>query len=255
LSAALTADLEVRPDDSRYELRKHMRASFAAFGFEPASKRKDGTGIWSSPPEGLKYDRVRFDCLRSDEDEVFRFIWDNREKLDLCDNAHTQVLNVRPSIRIGIDGFVVHETVAQYYQVARFTREELIENKVKAPRAFLSSLAAEERSRAAAAGAADDDGDGAVDEHPVAAEPGEGRELTTPIYGGGILIFDEFGRVKYWIHNDVLGKAQKARLAYLWDQDLLQPDRTPTRVRAARLSNLHRLRALAADTSDRSDRW
>lgn len=249
LSAALTADLEVRPDDSRYELRQHMRDSFAAFGFAPASKRKDGTGIWSKPPEGLKYDRVRFESLQSDEDEVFRFIWDNRELLELCPNAYTQVLNVRPSIRIGIDGFVVRETVAQYYQVGRFTRQEMIDLKVKAPRAFLSSLAAEERGLAQPAAGADDD------DLPPAADSGDPKELTTAIYGGGVLIFDEFGRVKYWIHNDVLGKEQKNRLAYLWAQGLLQPDRTPTRVRAARLSTLHRLRALGADFSDLADRW
>ena len=46
LSAAVTADYEVRPDDSRFELRKYMLESFAGFGFRPASKRKDGSGMW-----------------------------------------------------------------------------------------------------------------------------------------------------------------------------------------------------------------
>ena len=79
LSAALTADFEVRPDDSRYELRQHMRESFAAFGFAPASDRPDGTGMWTPAAAGLKYDRVRFESMRTDKDEVFRFIWDNRD--------------------------------------------------------------------------------------------------------------------------------------------------------------------------------
>jgi hypothetical protein len=47
------------------------------------------------------------------EVEVFRFIWDNRDKLQLRDGAYTEVLSVRPSTRTGVDGFVVRETVAQ----------------------------------------------------------------------------------------------------------------------------------------------
>src|SRR4029453_14949513 len=73
LSAALTGDLEVRPDDSRYELRNNMIEAFKAFGFAPASPRKDLPGVWLPPPKGLKYDRVRFESMRSDKDEVFRF--------------------------------------------------------------------------------------------------------------------------------------------------------------------------------------
>ena len=76
-------------------------------------------------PAGSEYDRVRFESMKSDKDEVFRFIWDNREKLQLRDGAYTEVLSVRPSTRIGIDGFVVRETVAQYYQVARLTPDEM----------------------------------------------------------------------------------------------------------------------------------
>jgi hypothetical protein len=54
--------------------------------------------------------------MRSDKDEVFRFIWENRDLLELRDGAYTEVLSVRPSVRTGIDGFVVRETVAEYYQ-------------------------------------------------------------------------------------------------------------------------------------------
>jgi hypothetical protein len=260
LSAALTADLEVRPNDSRYELRQHMRDSFARFGFMPASRGQNDTGIWAKPPEGLRYDRVRCESLKYDVDEVFRFIWDNRDpdRLDLCDGAYTQVLNVRPVVRVGIDGFVVRETVAQYYQVARFTRQEMIDFKVHAPPAFLAALAAEERQQAVAAAAAIESGDEG-DEHghgqPRVNENTEPRELTTPLYGGGVLIFDEFGKVKYWIHNDVRGRSQKKRLLYLWDQGQLQPDRAAPRVRAARLSSLHRMRALGARDTTRNDRW
>ena len=37
LSALLTADREIRPDDSKYRFRDHLRASFEAYGIEPSS--------------------------------------------------------------------------------------------------------------------------------------------------------------------------------------------------------------------------
>src|SRR4029077_692409 len=37
LSAMVTGDYEMHPDDSRYQYREHLRASFHAFGFEPGS--------------------------------------------------------------------------------------------------------------------------------------------------------------------------------------------------------------------------
>ena len=76
----------------------------------------------------------------------------------------------------------------------------------------------------------------------------------TPVYGGGILIFDEFGRVKYFVENNVFGKRQNERLAYLWKEGILQPDDKSSRLRATRLSTLHRLRALQAETSA-AQRW
>jgi hypothetical protein len=247
LSAALTSDHEVRPDDSRYELRKCMTESFAAFGFSPASRRKDGR--WSAPPQGLKYDRVRFESMRSDKDEVFRFIWDNREKLRLQRGAYTEVLSVMPSTRIGVDGFTVRETVVQYYQVARLTPEEMKEQRVRAPREYLRMLQdqvnAKEQKRAAEVD--EDDLGAAQDVRDIEAD-------TTPLYGGAVLIFDEYGRVKYCVHNNVFGKDQSERLAYLWQEGLLEPGRGSTRLRATRLSTLHRLRAIGARV-DQQDRW
>lgn len=248
LSAALTADHEVRPDDSRYELRRHMSESFAAFGFQPASKWKDG--MWEPPPADLNYDRVRFESMKSDRDEVFRFIWDNREKLHLRDGAYTEVLSVRPSTRIGVDGFVVRETVAQYYQVARLTPDEMKLVKVRAPREYLRMLAGIAEDKKAKAQPHDDDDE----EPPPAHDVSDIEADTTPLYGGAVLIFDEFGHVKFWVHNDVFGPDQTERLAYLWAEGLLMPGRGSTRLRATRLSTLHRLRALGAPI-DQKDRW
>lgn len=245
LSAALTADQEVRPDDSRYELRRHMRESFAAFGFEPASSREDGR--WPLPPLGLRYDRVRFESMKSDKDEVFHFIWDNREKLQLRDGAYTEVLSVRPSTRIGPDGFVVRETVAQYYQVARLTPDEMRERGVQAPADYLRVIREAQEAKLRDARDADD-------EPGLAQDVGDVEADTTPLYGGEVLIFDEYGRVKFWVPNDVFGKDQKERLAYLWQEGMLQPGRRSTRLRATRLSTLHRLRAIGARITQQ-DRW
>jgi hypothetical protein len=196
---------------------------------------------------------VRFESLKTDKDEVFRFIWDNREPelLNLRDGAYTQVLSVQPSTRIGVDGFVVRETVAQYFQVARLTPDELRDVGVKVPQEYLRSLAATTKAMAKEA-ASDSDDHG---ETPVpGADVDEIEAKTTPLYGGGVLIFDEYGRVKYFVENDVFGKKQSARLAYLWKEGLLQAGEKSARLRATRLSTLHRLRALRAATSQ-AERW
>ena len=38
LSALITSDLEIKPDDSRYGVRDALRRSFAGFGIKPTSK-------------------------------------------------------------------------------------------------------------------------------------------------------------------------------------------------------------------------
>jgi len=252
LSAAVTADFEVRPDDSRYELRACMLDSFRAFGFKPASTRRDGTGMWNAAPEDLNYDRVRFESLKTDKDEVFRFIWDNRGPLELQDGAYTEVLSVQPSTRIGVDGFVVRETVAQYYQVARLTPDELRAVGIRLPRDYERALHAKEQAATTAGnGDTHDDHD---DAPPATLDVDALEAKTTPVYGGGILIFNEFGRVKYFVCNNVFAKRQNQRLAYLWKEGILQPGGKSSRLRATRLSTLHRLRALQADITA-AQRW
>ena len=140
LSGALTADLEVRPNDARYDLRRHTRDAFKAFGFAPAARSIDGT--WDIPPADLEYENVRFASMRTDKDEVFQFIWDNRKKLELRPGAFTQVLSVRLCTRMGEDGFALRETVAEYYQVARLTPAELLTRKIKLPDGLVDELKA-----------------------------------------------------------------------------------------------------------------
>lgn len=249
LSAAVTADLEVRPDDSRFELRKHMLEAFREYGIRPASRSHDPAGAWEHAPGGLRYDRVRFESMRSDKDEVFRFLWENRQRLGLRQGAYSEVLSVRPCVRTGLDGFILRETVAEYYQVARLTADELRRAGITAPKEYLDSLR-EERNAAQARRrrslpATDADGRDSDDRSTDTDEDED--NATTPLYGGGVLIFDEYGRLKYHVHNDVFGKRRQAkRLRYLWEAGLLQAGKDGARLKAARLSTVHRARAMDA---------
>jgi len=248
LSAAITADSEVRPDDKRYGLRARTLASFRAYGIEPRATRADEAGAWPYENRKMRYDRVRFDSMRTDKDEVFRFIWDNRDKLDLRPGAYTEVLSVRPCTRTGIDGFILRETVAEYYQVARLTEAELQQKKIKLPEEYVKEV---ERNR--------DERKGNRDKRLGESDPDEAGDDSdsapvTPVYGGGVLIFDEYGKVKYHVHNDVFGSRQTARLQYLWESGHLRAGADGARLSPARLSDLHRARAIGVRRI-REERW
>jgi hypothetical protein len=257
LTAALTSDTQVRPNDERFKLRHYLKKQFAAYGIAPVqATRADQPDCWDRAPEKLRYDRVRFDSMRSDKDEVFRFIWENRKALNLQTDAYARVLSVRPCLRTGIDGFVLRETVAEYYQVARLAPPELERKKIALPREFLEHLeklraerdakrAAKKAKAAAANGSGGAEAD--ADDETLPFEAGlEGDEFETAVYGGGVLIFDEYGRLKYHVHNKIFGSQQKDRLRYLWEAGLLTVRIETAGYRAARLSTLHRMRAIDA---------
>jgi hypothetical protein len=234
LSGALTADTEVRPNDARYRLRARTLEAFKGYGFAPASGTADG--VWKRPPGELDYASVRFESMRTDKDEVFRFLWENQDKLELRPQAYTQILSVRPCTRVGEDGFTLRETVAEYYQVARMTPQELLRLRIKLPEAWVEELKASRSTSAARRAKALGNGE--------AGGPESDDALVTPLYGGGTLIFDDYGRLKYWLHNDVFGDRQAARLDYLYRAGLLRVGRGGARLSAARLSAVHRLRAM-----------
>jgi hypothetical protein len=241
LSAALTADLEVRPDDQRLDLRANLLESFRAYGIQPTSSRKDLPGIWEPAPGSVNYSRVRFESMKTDHDEVFRFIWENRDILGIPTEAYTKVLSVRPCRRVGEDGFMLHETVAEYYQVARLTEAEYRKRGIILPEEYVSALRSQKqrtaKRRRVLAGAVED------------AEPEESDEgigAMTAVYGGGVLVFNEFGRLKYHIHNDVFGSRQTSRLEYLWNVGLLRTGDRESPSASYRLSTIHRQRAFGA---------
>ena len=69
LSAVLTADQELHPNDSRYNFRSNLLDQFRAYGIEPTSKTP--SGVWEPPGIELDYEHSHFDSMQKDADEVF----------------------------------------------------------------------------------------------------------------------------------------------------------------------------------------
>lgn len=217
LSAMLTADHEIRPDDSRYRYREILRDSFAGYGIYPVGTQPpDGAAAREGTPEhpspvptrgggappaqasapmeagmylhcytlALTYDRTHFEPMLYDPEEVFRFVWENRRTLEVVDGVFGEVQSVRRCLRIGPDGFPLRETVAEFVQQVRVRAGELA----------------------------------TVFRRPILkpAEMPDAMEVT--IFGGGTLIFDEYGRLKYYLHNSLdSADRQSRRLRHLWN--------------------------------------
>lgn len=200
LSAVLTSDLEINPSDSKYQFREILRKTFSSYGIEPASEGTDANpGIWCPPEGNISYELIHFESMQREYDEVFRFIWENRGPLNLYENAYSRVLSVRPCLRIGPDGFALRETVAEYIQILKLQAQELKRLQIAVP-----------------------------DDMP------KDEEIT--VYGGGALIFDEYGRLKYHISNRLNNRErQSRRIKYLWEFGYF---RDPASFR--NFANLHR---------------
>jgi len=158
--------------------RALLLARCAAYGIRPAA----AGGYWAPPPgeAPLSLDGVHFEALQRDPEEVFRFVWENRAErlLGLEEAAETRVTWVRPCQRVSTDGFVLRETVAEYVQRVTLRADEL----------------------------------------PRAVRPAEvPADHVVSLSGGGTLVFDEFGRLKFHVHNRIFSARQRERLEYLWE--------------------------------------
>lgn len=210
LSAVLTSDREVNLNDGRYRFRETLRDSFRDYGVAPAA---EGTaadpGIWELPDGRLSYGRTHFESMQRDPDEVFRFVWENRKALGLYEDAYSRVLSVRPCLRVGPDGFLLRETVAEYIQMVDLTAAALRRLKIEKPQ-------------------------GMPDDQEVR------------LFGGGALIFDEYGRLKYHVHNSLRNSGrQQERLRHLWDFGYFR--RSPESFR--NFAAVHRRRAVSRPLS------
>lgn len=183
LAAFLTADAELMPDDQRFHYRDTLRTIFASYGIvTPGVGRCAADGSWRAfdAAAPVNYGRSHFESMLHDKDEVFRFIWDNRRVLGIDSRATIKVGAVRPSIRQSPDGFFVRETVCTYVQIANIFGSEV------------KSVLGVER--------------------PPELETT--RAITA--FGGGTIIFDQYGRIKYHIAHPLYDGARQAkRLASL----------------------------------------
>jgi hypothetical protein len=84
----------------------------------------------------------------------------------------------------------------------------------------------------------------------------DGQEVT--LEGGSTLVLDEYGRLKYEIHNWLPRKGKgednseaQRRLQYLWDHGAFDAGSSLN----ARIATLHRRRAGLAELDARSEVW
>ena len=204
LASLLTADRELVPDDSRFGYRALIRDSFAAYGVVPPAGETESDGCWPrfAAAERLRYSRSNAEALTRDRDECFRFLWENREALGITDRGYTEVISIDSSLRIDPDGIPFRETICQYVQLGRLFGAELMSlcGMRPLPEGFTTRSSVE-------------------------------------LLGGGVVVFDQYGRVKYHIGNGLLdGARQRHRLEYLRDTGQLYVERGDAH---SRFANLH----------------
>lgn len=176
LHAVLLADAEVVPDDD-LGYRDILVDRFEKAGIHrPRNSVTDVLDAEVMP----HYLGFNFAALRSDRDEIFRFLWQNALRLGVATKYFTSIESVRPSQRIAPDGLIVVETVATYVQVLDLSAEELEE---------ITEL-----------------------NIPDDLDP----KTPLQLLGGGTLVFDQFGRLKLHIHKDLDDwRRQLRRVEYL----------------------------------------
>jgi hypothetical protein len=191
VDAILTADESLVPmDDHGY--RKSIYNAFAEFTIvRPELEESD---LIRDPP---KLSLLNFEEFSNDPDEVWKFLWQNGRKLGLdVQSFYTRVCDVQPSIRGGPDGFSYRETVVCFVQTLEGQLSELIPfaAKYKPPTRKSTST-----SRG-----------------HLEVPPGMTVDTQVRLWGGGVLIFDQFGRPKEELYKNIWDwKRQNLRLRRL----------------------------------------
>jgi hypothetical protein len=76
------------------------------------------------------------------------------------------------------------------------------------------------------------------------------RSRMIRLYGGGALIFSEYGKLKYHVGTGVRSRHQSERLQCLWDNGYFDDDAPPA---AARIARMHQHRTLRPLRETRED--
>ena len=202
LDAVIAADKRLAPSDEHH-YRAALERSFAAFGIRAPVHHivdEDGAAAPRSPsnrpnwpafhptrtppmPRGLRYEHLNFVALRTSPEEVYQFIWSNAALLGIDVRFTTRVERVLATTRVGPDGLVVNEIVADYIQRMRTTANRLPPG-IRKPRGM----------------------------------PGD---AVVTLWGGGVLVFDQFGRFRLHQRQPLLdSRRQNRRLKHLFDHGL-----------------------------------
>ena len=180
VEAIYLADQVVAPDAPAY--RDALGKQFAKFGIQSQGRIADLSRDLKEP---LVYERVNYVALRSDHNEVARFLWDNADALGVDRRWHTEIGSVRPSARVGPDGLIVNEVVTEYRQTLDLTAAELVAEAKRGHFRFRL---------------------------PPRVDPGTKIQL----WGGGVVIFDQFGRARFHGSKPLAAwDRQQRRLDYL----------------------------------------
>jgi hypothetical protein len=198
LDSIIRSDEVVSPDDP-FDYRGALLESFAKFGIDlPEVAIIDYADPDTPNPV---YTNINFESLRCDPEEVYRFIWNNADLLNIDLDHHLIVGRVRTATRVGPDGLVVNEVVADYTQMLALTAGEL--GQVRAKNVGVG----ETRAR-------------------LVAPPGLARDTKIQLWGGGALIFDQFAKLRFhqrkglaWDNHDI-GRQQR-RLDYLVGNEIV----------------------------------
>lgn len=186
LDSILKADEIVAPDDEEHNYRPALTEAFALFDIHRPQGLERILDLQDQPSP--VYERMNVAALRASPDEVNRFIWENAEVFSISRAFRLRVESVSPSVRTGPDGLIVGEVVASYVQSLELTAAEITEHGVELP-------------------------------------SGLNAETKLEIWGGGVLIFDQFGRAKLHQTKPLEDwSRQERRLAYLVSQGLADRD-------------------------------
>jgi len=213
--AIITADFETAPDDTRYKYRTALANSFAKYGIIDEVDELEKLR-WSLPEHAdkIRYGFSPHSTMQQNKEAVFQFIWNNREALELSNDAFTHVVSVRPVTRKGPDGFVVRETVVEYTQTLNLLSSGLRKLGLERPDGMPTTVYVELR-------------------------------------GGGTLIFDDYGILKYHIGIGVTGRHQSERLRQLWDAGWFGK----TKARSLSHANIHRARMGLFSGEETREQW
>lgn len=246
LDSVHTADRRLAPDD-QHNYRDALLESFAAFGITlPDHHIVDEDGVSAPTPDrtappadagpqpvtasasakeyatdpdasdlrSIRYEHLNLVALRSSPEEVYQFIWNNSVALEIDVRLSTRVTRVLSSSRIGADGALVTEVLADYLQTLRTAVANLPPG--------------------------------------ISAPADMPEDAIVELLGGGVLVFDQFGRFRLHQRKPILdAERQTRRLEYLFTHGIRDTDGRYGTTDGA--GDTRRFSLLHSDTSE--DSW